>query len=653
MKKIKIALIAAICLLAGACDSSKKIVYLQNLDPSTQEATRADRGITIQPKDILSIVVTCKDPELAAMFNLPVVSYQTNSEIIERGRGTRQVLGYAVDENGEINFPVLGKLKVAGLSRWELQEKIKKELTSRNLLKDMIVTVEFKNFKISILGEVTAPGSYNIEGDKVTILEALSMAKDLTIYGQRDQVYVIREENGNRTIYLEAALNYARTFGRHSVGAMLLYNQSDEVRTENGQTLIEALPYRFRGLAGRATYSYGMRYFLEFNFGYNGAENFTPKNRYGFFPSVGVGWVVSEESFFEPVKRYIQFLKIRATYGSAGNSNLDGRRFAYMNTIASSSYKPYTFGEDMKQTYDKKYIDEYGVDVVWEESVKANIGLDLNTLNNNLNIQIDFFKDNRRNILLRRQSIPEYAGIIKNPFGNIGEVENKGFDLSVNYNNSWQDWHLSLLGNFSFNRNKIILPLNNRVSAAIAIVSASKGLKVVLDKRIVVCGVPDVTEDVIKLFRQEGELKLPSEEDTSDSPVAYFDQGIVRKLKVFGEVDIRLSQARADMMREYEKKAPSLSAAEREALQREISARFEALSQQQYGPLYQKVNNAVNQVAKNLGISLVLNKQTVMYGGRNITDEVIDTFNASLTAPSESAAPAPAATPAPSTPAKK
>lgn len=210
-----------------------------------------------------------------------------------------------------------------------------------------------------------------------------------------------------------------------------------------------------------------------------------------------------------------------------------------------------------------------------------------------------------------------------------------------------------LQGEVEVNRNKIILPLNNRVSAAIAIVSASKGLKVVLDKRIVVCGVPDVTEDVIKLFRQKGELKLPSEEDTSDSPVAYFDQGIVRKLKVFGEVDIRLSQARTDMMREYEKKAPSLSAAEREALQREISARFEALSQQQYGPLYQKVNNAVNQVAKNLGISLVLNKQTVMYGGRNITDEVIDTFNASLTAPSESAAPAPAATPAPSTPAKK
>lgn len=213
----------------------------------------------------------------------------------------------------------------------------------------------------------------------------------------------------------------------------------------------------------------------------------------------------------------------------------------------------------------------------------------------------------------------------------------KEFDKAVKEkgNKSGADAELQLLysklqGEVEVNRNKIILPLNNRVSAAIASVASSKGLTVVLDKRIVVCGVPDITEDVKKLFQQKGELKLPDEEDTSKAPVAYFDQGIVRKLKVFGEVDIKLSQARADMMREYEKKAPKLSASEREALQREMAARFEALSQQQYAPLYQKVNNAVNKVAKDLGISLVLNKQTVMYGGRNVTDEVIDTFNASL-----------------------
>lgn len=219
----------------------------------------------------------------------------------------------------------------------------------------------------------------------------------------------------------------------------------------------------------------------------------------------------------------------------------------------------------------------------------------------------------------------------------FAEKKNKEFEKAVSEKNGKEgaETELQLLysklqGEVEVNRNKIILPLNNRVSAAVASVSASKGLNVVLDKRVVVCGVPDITEDVKKLFQQKGELKVPAEEDTSDSPVAYFDSSIVRKLKVFGEVDIKLSQARADMMREFEKKAPSLSASEREALQREMAARFEALSQQQYAPLYQKVNNSVNKVAKDLGISLVLNKQTVMYGGRNITDEVIDTFNASL-----------------------
>ena len=140
---------------------------------------------------MLSIIVSCKDAELAAMFNLPVVSYQTNSEIVSSTGGTQQLLGYAVDENGEIKLPVLGKMKVAGMTRWEVQEKIK----------DMVVTVEFRNFKISILGEVKNPGSYSIEGDKVNVLEAISMAGDLTIYGLRDQVYVIREEGGERTVY--------------------------------------------------------------------------------------------------------------------------------------------------------------------------------------------------------------------------------------------------------------------------------------------------------------------------------------------------------------------------------------------------------------------------------------------------------------------
>ena len=199
MNRLYILLIS--CMLLVGCNSTKEVAYLQNLDINKQESISASKGITIQPKDVLSIIISCKDAELAAMFNLPVVSYQTNSEIVSSTGGTQQLLGYAVDENGEIKLPVLGKMKVAGMTRWEVQEKIKSELKSRELLKDMVVTVEFRNFKISILGEVKNPGSYSIEGDKVNVLEAISMAGDLTIYGLRDQVYVIREEGGERTVY--------------------------------------------------------------------------------------------------------------------------------------------------------------------------------------------------------------------------------------------------------------------------------------------------------------------------------------------------------------------------------------------------------------------------------------------------------------------
>lgn len=123
MNRLYILLIS--CMLLVGCNSTKEVAYLQNLDINKQESISASKGITIQPKDVLSIIVSCKDAELAAMFNLPVVSYQTNSEIVSSTGGTQQLLGYAVDESGEIKLPVLGKMKVAGMTRWEVQEKSK------------------------------------------------------------------------------------------------------------------------------------------------------------------------------------------------------------------------------------------------------------------------------------------------------------------------------------------------------------------------------------------------------------------------------------------------------------------------------------------------------------------------------------------------
>ena len=175
-------------LAVSSCKTSEKVVYLQDVKLDMPERLQESTGITIQPKDMLSIVISCKDPELAMMFNLPVISYQAGSEVVA-GAGSQRLMGYVVDEQGNIDFPILGKLQVAGLNRWELQEKIKAELAGADLLKDFVVTVEFMNFKVSILGEVNKPGSYTIQGDKITLLEALSMANDLTIYLRSAEIF--------------------------------------------------------------------------------------------------------------------------------------------------------------------------------------------------------------------------------------------------------------------------------------------------------------------------------------------------------------------------------------------------------------------------------------------------------------------------------
>lgn len=193
----------AVCVLMltiVSCGSVKDIAYFQNKVINDPEAIDKHAGIVIQPKDMLSIVVSSRNPELVAMFNLPVVSYQAGSEIVA-GAGQQRLMGYVVDNDGQIDFPVLGPLQVSGLTRWELSELIKDRLLKDGLLTDAVVTVEFMNFKVSVIGEVNNPGTFNIEGDKVTVLQAISLARDLTIFGERENVTVIRERNGERTMY--------------------------------------------------------------------------------------------------------------------------------------------------------------------------------------------------------------------------------------------------------------------------------------------------------------------------------------------------------------------------------------------------------------------------------------------------------------------
>ena len=205
MKKTFVKLLMAAGLMAAvaACGPSqtyKNINYMQDVQRDTVMNMKASQGILVQPMDMISIVVSHRDPELAAMFNLSNATYQAGSE--SGNRNTYRLLGYSVDNHGDIDFPIVGKIHIAGMSRWEVAETVKAELENRNLLRDAVVTVQFMNFQISVLGEVSHPGTYTIMGDKLSILEALSLAGDLTIYGRRDNVQVTREENGKRRIYV-------------------------------------------------------------------------------------------------------------------------------------------------------------------------------------------------------------------------------------------------------------------------------------------------------------------------------------------------------------------------------------------------------------------------------------------------------------------
>jgi len=178
--------------------------------------------ITIRPQDKLSILVNAQDSRLTNLFNLPIISQQVG--IDNNYNQARGLSGYTVDSNGCIDFPVLGSIRVQGMTREDLAATIKAKLTAGNLVKDPVVTVEFMNLYVSVLGEVAKPGRYRIDKDQVTILDALSMAGDLTIYGKRDCVKVLRSERGMQKSY---SVNLCSA--NHIYSSPVYYLQQDDV----------------------------------------------------------------------------------------------------------------------------------------------------------------------------------------------------------------------------------------------------------------------------------------------------------------------------------------------------------------------------------------------------------------------------------------
>ena len=199
----KISFAALACLILNSCGTTEEVRYLQDVTESTIEEVVPNPGITIEPDDLLSIIITTKDPELSAVFNMqPGTTGSTTTSGTYNNDNARKVdYGYRVDPEGNINFPTLGTIHIAGLTRAELESMIKQRILKEGLLKEFSVSISFLNFKISIIGDVRTPKNLTINDDKFTIFQALAEAGDMNITGERDQVLVIREKKGERKIY--------------------------------------------------------------------------------------------------------------------------------------------------------------------------------------------------------------------------------------------------------------------------------------------------------------------------------------------------------------------------------------------------------------------------------------------------------------------
>lgn len=201
MKHIVSVLCAAV--LLAACSTANQISYLQDTESGYKPIRTEDLAIRLAPGDQVAIIVTCKDPTLTTLFNLPYIAQMIGST----GAGSaatsgQRVCSYLVDSEGNIDFPLAGKIKIAGHSREEVSEIVKNVLQDKNLIKDPVVTVEFVNLGVSVMGEVAHPGRFAISQDCLTVMDALALAGDLTITGRRDNVKLVREENGERKVYV-------------------------------------------------------------------------------------------------------------------------------------------------------------------------------------------------------------------------------------------------------------------------------------------------------------------------------------------------------------------------------------------------------------------------------------------------------------------
>ena len=285
------------------------------------------------------------------------------------------------------------------------------------------------------------------------------------VSGLHEQMSYGEEVGRGRNWYGEFSLNYSRSFGDHDVSALFLYNQSKKYYPEtkiDGKVFYMDIPTAYVGYVGRMTYAYKKRYMVDLNAGYNGSENFAPDKRFGFFPAVSAGWILSEEKFMKKQK-VIDFLKLRASYGIVGNDKMENARFLYMagawsgyNTVAKGQGS-WQFGKDGGTGLlpDAKENTMGNPDVTWEKVAKQNYGIDLKMFDSRLSLTADVFFEKRKNILSTRNTLPAITDI-NLPKINLGKVNNHGYELSLGWNDRAGKVDYWLKANVSYAKNKII-----------------------------------------------------------------------------------------------------------------------------------------------------------------------------------------------------
>jgi len=259
-----------------------------------------------------------------------------------------------------------------------------------------------------------------------------------------------------KKMYLETNVTYDRRFGSHHFGGLFLYNMRSRVVSSAGD-VISSIPYKNQGMAVRVTYDYADRYMLEFDAGYTGSENFEPGKRFGFFPSVSAGWVISKEPFFKNLSATFNLLKIRGSHGVVGNDQIgfsgNVKRFPYLGQYGSGR----SIGLGFNGTIFNGITETvFGVEnLTWEKATKDNLGIEIGLLNK-LSITVDLYKERRKNILIARSSLSGILGVTGTVFANLGEMNNQGVDANMEYTDKMGNVSLRLYGNFTYNNNKIV-----------------------------------------------------------------------------------------------------------------------------------------------------------------------------------------------------